>query len=286
MVKGTRYNRINNKLDILIASTIINSGAISIRDVDNGDEPFVYSTGNRGPGYLMIKGLVGQPSILKSLTKWLAHKVVKEAKFDFIEGNATGGMIPGWQLRNDISDLLGKEVPFCYLRGSRKEGGHGELITGNQNNPLIKPGMKALIVEELVNYAGTTANAAEEFRAAGHPVSHAACILSYDHTQSNSKLKEKKITLVPLITLPRLLDIAKYHKWLPLKSIQSYRDFLKDPLEWQLNRNLVIPESSAMKAQEKGYQMKYIDPKDAIKMGAPAGKVKEGVRYWALKNGK
>src|SRR3989338_7708156 len=100
-----------------IATTIINSGAISIRDVDNGDEPFVYSTGNRGPGYLMIKGLVGQPSILKSLTKWLAHKVVKEAKFDFIEGNATGGMIPGWQLRNDISDLLGKEVPFCYLRG-------------------------------------------------------------------------------------------------------------------------------------------------------------------------
>ena len=48
-----------------------------------------------------------------------------------------------------------------------------------------------MVVEELVNYAGTTANAAEEFRAAGYPVSHAACILSYNHAQSNSKLKEK-----------------------------------------------------------------------------------------------
>ena len=273
-------------LEKKIATTIINSGAISIRDTDNGDEPFVYSTGNRGPGYLMIKGLVGQPKILKFLTKKLAHKVVKEAEFDFIEGNATGGMVPGWQLRNDVSDILGREIPYCYLRGTRKEGGHGELITGNQDNPLIQKGMKALVVEELVNYAGTTANAAEEFRAAGYPVSHATCILSYDHAQSNSKLREKEITLVPLITLPNLLDIAEYYKLLPRKAIQSYRDFLKDPLGWQLSRNLAIPADSAKKATEKGYQMMELNAVEAIKKGAPIGKVKEGVLYWALKNGK
>ena len=55
-----------------IASRLINSGAVEIRDVDNGESPFNYSTGNRGPGYLQIKGLVGQPSILKFLTKNLA----------------------------------------------------------------------------------------------------------------------------------------------------------------------------------------------------------------------
>lgn len=272
-------------LEKQIANTIINSGAISIRDVDNGDEPFVYSTGNRGPGYVMIKGLVGQPDILKSLIKELAHKVLDNARFEFIEGNATGGMIPAWQLRNEVSDIIGREIPYCYLRGSRKEGGHGELITGNQNNPLIKPGMIALVVEELVNYAGTTANAAEEFRAAGYPVSHAACILSYDHAQSNAKLKEKKIDLVSLITLPRLLDIAKDYRLLPQKAIQSYREFLKDPLEWQLSRNLVIPADSAKKAIEKGYDMIDLNPKEAIKRGAPDGKVKEGVIYWALKDG-
>src|SRR3989338_5996810 len=190
-----------------ITQKLVAAQAISVRNVDGGETPFVYSTGNRGPGYISVKGLVGQPSILKFLTKNLAHKVISEAEFDFIEGNATGGMIPGWQLRNDVSDILGKEVPFCYLRGSRKEGGHGELITGNQNNPLIQQGMRALVVEELVNYAGTTGNAADEFRAAGYPVSHAACILSYDHQQSNSRLSEKGITLVPLITLPQLLDV-------------------------------------------------------------------------------
>ncbi len=74
----------------------------------------------------MVKGLVGQPEVLKFLTRNLDYKVIDEAEFDFIEGNATGGMIPGWQLRNDVSDILGREVPFCYLRGSRKEGGYGE----------------------------------------------------------------------------------------------------------------------------------------------------------------
>lgn len=263
-----------------IASRIVGAGAVSIKDVDNGDEPFVYSTGNRGPGYLMVKGLVGQPEVLKFLTRNLAYKVVDEAEFDFIEGNATGGMIPGWQLRNDVSDVLGREVPFCYLRGSRKEGGHGELITGNDNNPLITKGMKALVVEELVNYAGTTGNAAEEFRSAGYPVSHAACILSYDHQQSNSRLAEKGITLVPLITLPQLLDVAESSSLIPKKAIDSYREFLADPLDWQLSRGLAIPADSAQKATERGYSMIELSGEEAVKRGAPSGKLKEGVVYW------
>ena len=263
-----------------IASKIINAGAVSIRNVDNGDQPFVYSTGNRGPGYLMVKGLVGQPEVLKFLTKNLACKVIDEAEFDFIEGNATGGMIPGWQLRNDVSKILGREIPFCYLRGSRKEGGHGELITGNDNNPLIIKGMRALVVEELVNYAGTTGNAAEEFRAAGYPVSHAACILSYDHQQSNARLEEKGITLVPLITLPLLLDVAESSSLIPKETVDSYREFLADPLDWQLSRGLAIPADSAQKAIERGYSISELSKEEAIKRGAPSGKLNEGVVYW------
>ena len=264
-----------------ISKQIINSGAIEIRDVDKGQDPFVYSTGNRGPGYLMIKGLVGQPSILKFLIGQLAHRVVDEAEFDFIEGNATGGMIPGWQLRDDVSDLLGREIPFCYLRGSRKEGGHGELITGDRNNPLIRPGMRALVVEELVNYAGTTGNDAEEFRAAGYPVSHAACIFSYDHSESNARLKEKNVSLIALITLPQLLDIAETDGLIPQDAIQSYREFLKDPLRWQLGRSLVVPWDTARGAIERGISMRELDEEDAIARGAPEGKLKEWIIYWA-----
>src|SRR3989344_4819831 len=115
---------------------IVDSGAVEIRDIDGGEKPFVYSSGNCGPGYLQVKGLVGQPEILMFLVAQLAYEVTEKANFDFINGNATGGMIFGWQLRNFVSELTNRSFPFTYLRESRKEGGRGELITGVENNPL------------------------------------------------------------------------------------------------------------------------------------------------------
>jgi len=269
-----------------IATRIINSGAVEVRDVDSGQEPFVYSTGNRGPGYIMIKGLVGQPELLKFLTRQLASEVVREAEFDFIEGNATGGMVPGWQLRNDVSAILGEEIPYCYLRESRKTGGQGELITGDGKNPFIKKGMSALIVEELVNYAGTTTNAADIFRSAGYPVTHGACILSYDHAESNQRLKEANVILVPLIRLPQLLDAGESTKLIPSNAVNSYRVFLQDQIKWQLDRGLVVPADTAKTAQTKGYHMRELSAEEAINLGAPKGKVltkenQKGFVYWA-----
>lgn len=276
-----------------IASAIVKSGSVSIRDIDSGEEPFCYATGNRGPGYIMVKGLVGQRKVLKFLSRQLAHKVAPlyGKGFDFIEGNATGGMIPAWQLTDDVEKVLGLEegkIPYTYLRGARKEGGHGELVTGDANNPLIKKGMKVLIVEELVNYAGTTTNAAEEYRKAGYPVSHGACILFYDNPQANALLKEKEIIQIPLITLPQLLEVSEQTQLLPVKGINQYREFLADPVKWQLSRKLVVPgglnrgdpRDSAKTAIDRGYKMRELKNDEAISLGAPPGKVKEGVIYW------
>ena len=269
------------KADLVqIAKKIIDSGAVDVRNVDAGEKPFVYSSGNRGPGYVMIKGLVGQPEVLKFLVRELAHKVVEQAKFDFIEGNATGGMVPAWQLRNDISEIVGREIPYCYLRGSRKEGGHGELITGNGNNPLIKQGMSVLVVEELVNYAETTCNAAVEFRKAGYPVSHAACILNYNHEEAQTRLAAAKVNLVHLIALPELLEIAEAENWLPKAGINSYKQSLADPIEWQLSRGFVIPTKSAQTAIAKGRKMVKLSPADALAKGAPEDRLRIGDEYW------
>ena len=41
-----------NKLE-RIGLAIIEAGGMEIRDVDSGEEPFLYSSGNRGPGYIM-----------------------------------------------------------------------------------------------------------------------------------------------------------------------------------------------------------------------------------------
>lgn len=264
-----------------LAVRILDAGALELRDVDGGEEPFVYSTGNRGPGYVQVKGLVGRPTLLKDLLRALAAKVAAAAQFDFVDGNATGGMVPGWELRNQLAALQGRELPFVYLRGARKEGGHGEHITGDRNNPDIRPGMTALIVEELVNYAGTMCNAAEEFRRAGYRVTHGATILFYDQPEARQRLADHQVQLIPLLTLPMLLEVGEATDRIPTEVMRSYRDFLASPAEWQLARGLVVPEDAARRAAERGIDVRQLSDREALDRGAPEPKVRAGVTYFA-----
>tara|TARA_Y100000310_G_scaffold342898_1_gene448137 strand:+ start:4330 stop:5169 length:840 start_codon:yes stop_codon:yes gene_type:complete len=269
-----------------IADKIFRSHQVEVRDVEAGEEPFVYSTGNRGPGYLMIKGLVGQRKVLKFLTMQLALRVAElyGKEFDFVEGNATGGMIPAWQLTDDIEKVLDMEegsIPFAYLCGSRKRGGHGEHLTGDRNNDLFHEGMKGLVVEELVNYAGTTSNAALALRDMKYGATNGACLLTYDHPESNKRLADVGLTLNPLITLPQLLDIGEANREITSEAVTSYREFLGNPVKWQLERGLVIPETAVGAAESQGYSMRKLELDEARELGAPMSKVEEGVVYWA-----
>lgn len=226
----------NDRIEQL-ALSIINAGAVDIRDVDNGEDPLLYSSGNWGPGYLMIKGLVGRKEIIRSLTKGLAALVAKEnPNLNFVAGNVTGGIIPAWLLSEYLEEYLGRTVPFVYIRDTRKKGGQKELITGISNNPEISLGDNAINVEELVNFAETTCNGSNALREAGYKVTHAACILFYDNPVAIKALETEKIKMVHLLTLPQLLEVAEKHRTHSPKAIAGYREFLKDPLQWQKER--------------------------------------------------
>lgn len=227
-----------NEIDEL-ALRIIQAKAMEIRDVDNGEDSFLYSSGNRGPGYVSIKNLVGRKSIMKPLAYNLAKKIAKEASnVGFMAGNVTGGIIPGWVLSEYLEEFLGRIIPFVYIRDTRKKGGQKELITGIANNPEIKPGSNSINVEELVNFAETTCNGSSALREAGYCVTHAACILFYNNPEAIKSLERDGIKMIYLLTLPELLNVAEKYKTHSIEAINSYREFLKDPLGWQAKRGL------------------------------------------------
>jgi len=205
---------------------------LTLRNVAAGEEPYVYSSGNKGPGYLMVKGLVSQRVLLKALCFELALKVRDIfPDVDYVAGNATGGMIPAWVLAEALSDVLGREVPYFYVRGTRKEGGLGEQITGDkQNSAFFIPGRKGLVLEELVNYAETTSNSAVVQRDAGYEVKHAATLVFYDHANANVKLFQNGLKLCYLYTVEQLLSLAE--QTFERQVVEDYRHFLKDPTGW------------------------------------------------------
>lgn len=234
-----------------VALMVLEAGAVEIRDVPSKvtneeveklpleNQPFLYASGNWGPGYVSIKNLVGRKKIIKSLSQQLGELIAdKVPSLNFVAGNVTGGVIPGWLLSEELEKLLGRTVPFVYIRETRKKGGQKELITGTANNPEISPGDNGLVVEELVNFAQTTCNSADALRNAGYVVTHAATILFYNNPEAIKALKKHGIEMIALFTLPDLLAVAEKYQIHPQKAIDSYGEFLENPLSWQAARGL------------------------------------------------
>ena len=226
-----------------LAQEILCAGAFEIRDVDNGEKPFLYSSGNWGPGYVNIKGLIGNKSVIRHLGRNLAYAIANRVPYlRFIAGNATGGMIPAWIVSEKLEGMLMRSVPFVYVRGARKKGGHQETITGNRNNSAIRAGDVAIVIEELVNFAETTCNSADALRYAGYSVKYAACILDYGNPIARESLKAHRIQLISLLTLSDLLMAAERFGTHKPYLIRAYRVFLEDPRGWQDARGLTPVE--------------------------------------------
>ncbi|MBI1979097.1 MAG: hypothetical protein HYS62_03510 [Candidatus Aenigmarchaeota archaeon] len=215
-----------------IAPRIIEAGALEIRDIDGGEKPFLYSSGNWGPGYLMIKGLVGQPHLMKYLCAQVALRVPKD-RVDFVVGNVTGGLIPGWEIRNNLEMQKGEEVPFVYVEGSRVSEGR---MIGEEDNHLVRKGDKSLVVEELVNFLQTTTNSVLLSRHRGYDAKLAATILHYKNPIALKQLGEHGLELFYVVSLPDIIDAAERSPMFKPRAVADYRRFLENPLKWQADR--------------------------------------------------
>ncbi|OGI28704.1 MAG: hypothetical protein A2288_03880 [Candidatus Moranbacteria bacterium RIFOXYA12_FULL_44_15] len=217
--------------------SIFEYNRIEIRDVDAGEDPFLYSTKNHGPGYVDVKGGVGVDEFFEPALDLLADIVVRDqVPLDLVIGMMTGGALPGYRLKQHLQERLGKRIVYIYQRGARKEGGHGELDTGDRNNPFITDKCCGLVVEELVNFAGTTTTGVLYERKKGRIVDHAACILFYKNPVAIERLKTNNITLHWAVTLPEVLDFGLREEAITQRQFDQYKAFLKNPKVWNMNR--------------------------------------------------
>jgi len=328
-------------------------------------QPFLYASGNWGPGYITIKSLVSQEEVMDFLAKQAASKIAAQVpSIDFIAGNVTGGVIPAWKIHLHLEAILGKQLhyvyvggsrkepgsiisvnkealeavvlelrrtidvldincdfvagvtpggmilayqlsrllftPFVYIRDKQKKGGQKEVITGIKDHPLIPLGSHGIVIgqvnnfrdtsdygcevlrqhgfnplngkdllspaitsklslietgleenesgidlgmtgvdiEELVNFAQTTCNSTLALRNAGLNTETAATILFYNNPNAIQSLQDNGIEMIYLLTLPDLLNVAEETKAHPIKHINGYREFLKNPPNWQNQRGL------------------------------------------------
>lgn len=229
----------------MVAAAIVAGGAIHIRDIAAGEPAYHYSSGNFGPGYVSIKNAVGNQKLFKFLVRQLALRIERDIAFRdfaFIAGLVTGGVPPALLLRDNIQQLGGREIGFCYIRDTRKAGGTREHVTGILDlatggvNPEIPTGSTGVVVEELTNFANSITNGANVLRSSGYECRRGFSILDYNHEANQRALAENNLQLTSLITLRQLLDGAEDAEVIEPRLINDYRSFLDDPAAW-MKRN-------------------------------------------------
>lgn len=230
--------------DPVIAQAIIGAKALTIRDVQGGERPFHYSSGNFGPGYVMIKGLVGRQKPFKFLVRQFALRLLPFTDFDFIAGLVTGGVIPAYELREQLQLLQNREISYVYIRDTRKAGGSEEHVTGitdlktGEPNDEIPLGARGVVMEELTNYSNSVTNGAEVLRTCGYGCAVGFSLLDYAHINALRARVEHQLELKCLITLTELLDAAEKLGLYSKKLIDDYRYFLSDPSGWMKHYGL------------------------------------------------
>ncbi len=119
---------------------------------------FTLASGRSSSYYLDLRVVPSDPEAYRlAISAYLAEvKEMGEKDFDVVAGVATAGVT----ISSLLAYLLGK--PMVYVR--REEKGHGlaKLVEG-----AVRPGWRALVVDDLVTTGGSILSAVEALRRAG-----------------------------------------------------------------------------------------------------------------------
>ena len=163
------------------ARELVAAGAVEVRT--DPERWFVWTSGRRAPIYCDNRQLISYPAARARVADGLAA-LVREAFGDAqaVAGAATAG-IPhaAW-----IAERL--ELPMVYVRGSAKAHGQGRRVEGR-----LRPGERAVLVEDTISTAGSALEAVAGLRAEGARVVGAVAIFSYGFAQAARALAEADV---------------------------------------------------------------------------------------------
>ncbi len=224
-----------DELTDVLGRCLLEAGAMRICNVAAGESPFPYTSGNVGPLFVNVKGLVSNTRLRDSLVSRLAVLLCNNTgvAVDFIAANVSGGVPPGLLLHQELSRRCGRDIPFVYIRPEAQKHGLKERVVGLDSSIVgLEPGKRGIVVEELVNFATTTIDSVRLLRSMGYQVQHAACILDYAHASSHAALTAMEVTLFKLFTLEQLITLAERRGQFSPEAIRDAREYLQDADAW------------------------------------------------------
>ena len=206
-------------LETIFAGKLLKVKAIKLQPTN----PFTWASGWKSPFYCDNRKTLSYPD-LRSFVKIEIARLISEnfPEVDAIAGVATGA-IPQGAL---VADAL--NLPFVYVRSKPKDHGLENLIEGE-----LKPGMKVVVVEDLISTGGSSLKAVEAIRNNGCEVSGMVASYTYGFKVAEDAFKDAQVTLYTLTNYEAVVEEALRTGYISEDDVPLLNEWRKDPANWQ-----------------------------------------------------
>lgn len=214
-----RINRFMKTLEKLFAEKLLKVKAIKLQP----DNPFTWASGWKSPFYCDNRKTLSYPA-LRNFVKLEIARLVQEqfGEVDAIAGVATGA-IPQGAL---VADAL--NLPFVYVRSTPKDHGLENLIEGE-----LRPGMKVVVIEDLISTGGSSLKAVEAIRRDGCEVIGMVASYTYGFPVAIEAFKNAKVKLMTLTNYEAVLEVALKTGYISEEDVPVLNTWRKDPAHWE-----------------------------------------------------
>ena len=145
----------------------------------------------------------------------------KFGQVDAIAGVATGAIAQGALVAEELN------LPFVYVRSSPKDHGLENLIEGE-----LRPGMKVVVIEDLISTGGSSLKAVEAIRRDGCEVIGMVASYTYGFPVAIEAFKNAKVELVTLTNFEAVREVAVKTGYINEEDVALLDAWREDPAHW------------------------------------------------------
>ena len=202
------------------ASKLLDIKAIKLQP----SEPFTWASGWKSPFYCDNRKTLAYPALRSFVKLELCHAIQEQfPEAEAVAGVATGAIAQGAL----VADQLG--LPFAYVRSKPKDHGMTNLIEGD-----LMPGMKVVVVEDLISTGGSSLKAVEALRAHGCEVVGMVASYTYGFPVAEKAFADAGVKLVTLTDYEHVVAIAAETGYIAAADIEVLNEWRSNPSEWKI----------------------------------------------------
>lgn len=203
----------------LVAKKLLDIKAIKLQP----SIPFTWASGWESPIYCDNRKTLSYPELRNFIKLEICRHIrEKYEHVDAIAGVATGAIAQGAMVAEELG------LPFVYVRSSRKDHGLENLVEGD-----LKPGMKVVVIEDLVSTGGSSLTAVKAIQSENCSVIGMIAIFTYGFKVAVDAFEKAGVELITLSDYDHLLQVATETRYISKHDLETLQEWRIDPANWQ-----------------------------------------------------